>query len=176
MKAFLLAFCVFLFCGHSVLAQLDLGQSVGGTPYDKYMGPMRQTYSGLSGGPPSVDEVRGHLRTARRFQYYFDKAQPYTPQSPEVTESRQQGDCKAKTLWMIKKMGDRSARYVIGRATNESKMSHAWLLWQNGGDWVFLDPTFTTEIIQADRVAGKKLFPQYSYRGGTCYNHPSYRK
>ena len=176
MRALLVLFSLVFVASQSLLAQLDLGQSVGGTPYDKYLGPVRQTYGSLSGGPPSLDEVRAHLRTARRFQYYFDNAQPYTPQSPEVTESRQQGDCKAKSLWMIKKLGDRQARYVIGRATNESKMSHAWLLWQNGGEWVFLDPTFTTEIIQADRVAGKKLFPQYSYRGGSCYNHPSFRK
>jgi hypothetical protein len=99
-------------------AEVDVGRPAGGTPYDAYLGPMRQTYSRLSGGSPSISDVRAQLRTAYRFRYYFDPAQPYTPQLPEVTESRQQGDCKAKSLWLASKMGTRSARYVIGKGNS----------------------------------------------------------
>jgi len=157
-----------------VRAEVDTGRSVGGTPYDSYLGPMRQTYSRLGGGSPSINDVRAQLRTAYRFRYYFDPAQPYTPQLPEVTESQQKGDCKAKSLWLASKMGTRSARYVIGKTTTSSRISHAWLLWSNGGEWIILDPTNTAEIIQAERVAGKKLFPKYSYSGGSAYSHPTY--
>ena len=155
-------------------AEVDTGRPCGGTPYDPHLGPMRQTYGRLGGGAPSINDVRSQLRTAYRFRYYFDPAQPYRPQLPEVTESKQQGDCKAKSLWLASKMGTRSARYVIGKATTGSRISHAWLLWSNGGSWIILDPTNTAEIIQADRVAGKKLFSQYSYSGGSTYTHPTY--
>jgi hypothetical protein len=155
-------------------AEVDAGRPVGGTPYDPYLGPMRQTYSRLGGGSPSINDVRSQLRTANRFRYYFDAGQPYTPQAPEVTESRKQGDCKAKSLWLASKMGTRSARYTIGKATTGSKIAHAWLLWSNGGEWVILDPTNNSEIIQADRVVGKKLIPKFSYSGGSAYAHPSY--
>ena len=155
-------------------AQVDTGRPCGGTPYDPYLGPMRQTYARLGGGSPSIGDVRSQLRTANRFRYYFDPAQPYTPQAPEVTESRKQGDCKAKSLWLASKMGTRSARYTIGKATMSSKISHAWLLWSNGGAWIILDPTNSSEIIQADRVVGRKLIPKFSYSGGSAYSHPTY--
>jgi hypothetical protein len=154
--------------------EVDTGRPTGGTPYDSYLGPMRQTYARLGGGSPSINDVRSQLRTAYRFRYYFDAAQPYTPQLPAVTESKQQGDCKAKSLWLANKMGTRSARYVIGKGAKGSRISHAWLLWPNGGSWIILDPTNTAEIIQAERVAGKRLFPKFSYSGGSAYSHPSY--
>lgn len=153
---------------------VDAGRKCGGTPYDSNLGPMRQTYSRFGSGTPSINDVRANLRTAYRFRYYFDPAQPYKPQLPAVTESKQQGDCKAKSLWLASKMGTRNARYVIGKATLSSRISHAWLLWSNGGTWIILDPTNTAEIIQADRVVGKKLVPRYSYSGGSSYSHPTY--
>jgi hypothetical protein len=174
MKSILLFLIVLLLTTSSRLqGAIDTGQPTGGTPYDSYLGPMRQTYARLGGSAPSISDVRTHLRTAHRFRYYFDNAQPYTPQSPSVTESRQQGDCKAKSLWLANKMGDRNARYVIGKATSGSRISHAWLLWPGGG-WIILDPTNTAEIIQADRVSGKRLFAKYSYIGSRAYIHPSY--
>ena len=155
-------------------AEIDVGRPAGGTPYDAHLGPVRQTYSRFSGGAPSVSDVRAQMRTAYRFRYYFDPAQPYTPQLPSVTESRQQGDCKAKSLWLASKMGTRDARYVIGKGSLSSRISHAWLLWSNGGKWIILDPTNTSEMIEAERVVGKKLIPQFSYSGGTSYRHPNY--
>ena len=62
-------------------AEVDTGRPCGGTPYDAYMGPMRQTYARLGDGSPSINDVRSQLRTAYRFRYYFDASQPYTPQT-----------------------------------------------------------------------------------------------
>ena len=121
-----------------------------------------------------MDEVRSQLRTARRFRYYFNPAQPYTPQTPEVTESRQEGDCKAKSLWLASKMKARGVRYAIGRAKPNADMSHAWLLWSNGGTWICLDPTLESDVLYADRLVGKKLITQYSYTGSGTYTHPTY--
>ena len=155
-------------------AEVDTARPCEGTPYDAYMGPMRQTYARLGDGSPSISDVRSQLRTAYRFRYYFDPAQPYTPQTPEVTESRQQGDCKAKSLWLLSKMDERDVRYVMGKAKVSSRISHVWLLWQNGGKWIILDPTSTADIIEADRVVGKKDIPKYSYDSRGTYKHPTY--
>ena len=174
MKQLFLVLVATLWTGLEAIAQVDTGQPVGSTPYDQYMGPVRQTYGQISGGTPSIGDVRASLRTANRFRYYFDPSQPYTPQMPEVTESRQQGDCKAKSLWLAKKLGDPNSRYAVGMQSANSKLAHAWLLWPQGSTWMILDPTNTTEVIQADRVVGRKLIPRFSYRGGRAYVHPSY--
>ena len=154
-------------------AEVDTGQPTSGSPYDRYLGVVRQTL-GRSGGSPTVDEVRSQLRTARRFRYYFNPAEPYVPQAPEVTESRQQGDCKAKAVWLASKMRDRSVRYVIGKAKPGDRVSHAWLLWSSGGTWLFLDPTMESDVLYADRVIGRKLVVQYSYGPSGTYSHPTY--
>ena len=49
-----------------------------------------------------------------------------------------------------------------------------WLLWSNGGTWIVLDPTNTAEIIEADRVVGKKCIAKYSYSARSAYKHPTY--
>ena len=165
-----------LVAGKSLLAQVDTGRPASGTPYDRYMGPVRQVFARSGSNSPSIDEVRSQLRTAKRFRYYFNAAEPYTPQAPEVTESRQQGDCKAKSLWLANKMGDRKARYVVGKAKPGDKVSHAWLLWSNGGTWLFLDPTLESDVVYADRVTGRKLISNYSYSGSSAYVHPTYNE
>jgi len=162
------------FCPFKACAEVDTGRQTGSTPYDQWLGPVRTAFARLPGKQPSIDEVRASLRTAFRFRYFFDPARPYVPQAPEVTEARRQGDCKAKSLWLATKMGDRKARYVVGKASTQSRLAHAWLLWPSGGIWIILDPTNTSEIIVAEQVAGKKLFPKYSYNAGGAYVHPSY--
>jgi hypothetical protein len=144
-----------------------------GTPYDRYHGPVRQVLARSGSGAPSIDEVRAQLRTARRFRYYFNKAEPCVPQTPEVTEAKRQGDCKAKSLWLADKMRDRNTRYVVGKAKPGDRLSHAWLLWANGGTWLFLDPTMEFDVVYADRVAGRKLIMQYSYTASSSYAHPN---
>jgi hypothetical protein len=157
-------------------ADVDTGKQSSGTPYDSFMGPVRQVFGRFSGASPSIDEVRAQLRTARRFRYYFNAAEPFVPQAPEVTEARREGDCKAKSLWLANKLGDRSLRFVIGKTAPNARISHAWLLWSNGGAWLFLDPTMESDVLRADRLVGRKLIPQYSYTGSSSYVHPSYRE
>jgi hypothetical protein len=154
-------------------AEVDSGRPCGGTPYDRYLGPVRQTLSSANGGA-SVDEVRAYLRTARRFHYYYDPSNPYTPQAPSVTEANRRGDCKAKSLWLASKMADSRTRYVIGKAKPRDKLSHAWLLWATGGAWLALDPTMESDLLNAERVVGRKLIANYSYTGSSNYQHPTY--
>lgn len=171
-QIFLMLLALFVVRG-PLVAEVDIGRPTSSTPYDNYLGTVRQVLS-RSGGSPTVDEVRSQLRTARRFRYYYNPAQPYIPQPPEVTESQRQGDCKAKALWLASKMNDRGVRYVIGKMAPNSRISHAWLLWLNGGVWLHLDPTNETDLLNAERIVGRKLIPQYSYTGGATYSHPTY--
>ena len=160
--------------GVAVRADVDLGRPTSSTVYDPYLVPMRQTFAKFGGGTPAINEVRANLRTARRFRYYFNTATPYTPQLPAVTEARREGDCKAKSLWLASKMGDGNTRYVIGKGRTTSRISHAWLLWPSDGTWYALDPTNESEILNAERIVGRKLIPQFSYTSSTRYQHPSY--
>jgi len=176
MKPIILLVSLLVTSGYALLAEVDTGQRTSGTPYDRYLGPVRQVLGQSGGDSPTIDEVRAQIRTARRFRYFYNKAEPYTPQAPEVTEARQQGDCKAKSLWLASKMKDRSVRYAMGKAKPGDKLSHAWLLWSNGGEWLFLDPTMEYDVVFADRVTGKKLIVLYSISGSGAYKHPSYNE
>ncbi len=65
-----------LVTGVSLRAEVDTGRPCGSTDYDKYLGPVRQTFAKFGGNTASVGEVRANLRTARWFRYYFNPAQP----------------------------------------------------------------------------------------------------
>ena len=174
MKPHLLFLTLLITSGHALLSEVDTGRPTSGTGYDKYLGPVRAVHAKSGSDSPTIDEVRAQIRTARRFRYFYDKAQPYIPQAPEVTEARQQGDCKAKSVWLANKMLDRNTRYVVGKAKPGDKMSHAWLLWSNGGEWLYLDPTMEYDVVYADKVIGRKLIVQYSWKGSSAFVHPSY--
>lgn len=154
--------------------EVDLGHPASGTPYDRYHGPVRQVLGRCGEATVSVETVRSQLRTARRFRYYYDASNPYIPALPEVTEAKHAGDCKAKSLWLAQKIGDSHSRYVVGKATTHSRISHAWLLWPKSGVWYAADPTMESDLLRADRIVGRKLFPQYSYSGHGAFIHPSY--
>ena len=87
-------------------------------------------------------------------------------------------------------------RYHPDVSLDEVTTLAAWMTWKcavaqlpfgGGKGGVICDPTkmsrrelealtrrYTAEIIDAERVAGKKLIPQYSYSGGSSYIHPTY--
>src|SRR4051794_16416635 len=98
MKRFLLLLSTFVASSLSLLAEVDTGRPTSGTPYDRYLGTVRQVLGRSGGSASTVDEVRSQLRTARRFRYYYNPAEPYVAQTPEMTEAKRQGDCKAKSL------------------------------------------------------------------------------
>lgn len=157
-----------------VRGEADLGHPCARTPYDGHFQVVREVFAHFKGQSPSVSEVRSLLLTARRFQYFFNWDKPFDPQPPEVTESRQEGDCKAKSLWLASKMGDRSTRYVVGMGSTSSKMAHCWLLWANDGRWLALDPTLESDVLYADRIVGRKLFARFSYTANSQFVHPTF--
>lgn len=150
-------------------APVDLGTDAGFTPYDAYMRPVRQVLGGLEGEKASMDRVRSLMREGRNFRYAF--TQPYVASLPEVTETKRKGDCKDKALWLANRMGDENVRFVVGKARRTSKMSHAWLLWENEGRWWILDCTNNYRPIAVDTVSRNEYIPLYSWAKEGVYRH-----
>jgi transglutaminase-like putative cysteine protease len=133
------------------------------------MRPVKQVLGSLNGSSASMDRVKGLLREGNSFRYSF--TEPYLAATPEVTARTRTGDCKAKSLWLCNELGDRSVRYVIGKARRTSKISHAWVMWNDGARWWILDPTNSTRPIAADRTSRSEYIPLYSYDRNGCYRH-----
>jgi hypothetical protein len=151
-------------------APLDLGLATGSTPYDRYMGSVKQVLNHLPAGQPaSMDRACQLLREGRAFRYAF--TEPYVAASPTVTASTHSGDCKAKALWLCAELNDPSVRFVIGKARANSAISHAWVYWKHDSRWFILDPTNLSQPIPADHVSSKDYIPFYSYSKGGSYRH-----
>jgi hypothetical protein len=151
---------------------IDLGYRSSSTPYERYMSSVKGVLRKVSGRPASasMDSVRKLMRQGRRFRYSFTT--PYTANLPSVTATRKAGDCKDKSLWLANRLNDSSVRYVIGKASRRSKMSHAWLYWKDDrGQWWILDCTNRSRPLRADRVSKNSYIPFYSYSKNGAYRH-----
>jgi hypothetical protein len=149
--------------------EVDLGKPVQSTPYDKYLGPMRDVLGRLGANHPTMPLVNGWVREGRGFRYSF--TEPYVPQLPEVTERLRAGDCKAKSLWLANEMNDRTVRFVVGKYTRSAEMSHAWLLWENQGRWYVLDATMKSSAIDLANVSENDWVPLFSYSARGKFQH-----
>ena len=165
----LAALAVLLLAKASAFAAFDLGSSTNSTPYDPYMRPVKEVLVGLHGSAARIDDVKNYMRTSHSFRYSF--TEPYIAQLPAVTANLKSGDCKAKSLWLADQLDDRNVRFVIGKATRASKISHAWLMWNDGSRWWVLDPTNQRAPIPADSTSRDEYIPLYSYDKGHSYRH-----
>ncbi len=152
----------------AAFATVDLGTPSAYTPYERYMAPVKAVMGSLRQAKPSMDQVKQLMKEGRKFRYHMDD--PYTPALPDVTSRIHEGDCKDKALWMVDHL-DASARFVIGKTKRGTKISHAWVLWQNEGRWWILDCTLKSAPIAADSVPDDQYVPLYSYGKGICYRH-----
>ena len=151
-------------------AAVDLGTPAPASPYEPYMRPVKQVLGALPSSGTSMDRVKDLMREGRSFRYSF--TEPYVAQLPETTSRTRTGDCKAKSLWIADQIGDRNnLRYVIGKARRTSKISHAWIMWNDGGRWWILDCTNTSRPIPADSISKNEYIPLYSYDARRCYRH-----
>jgi hypothetical protein len=152
------------------LRQLQV-QPTGFTPYDRYLGVVRNVMADLPARKKSLGATCRLLHTARSFRY--SPGDPYRADSPAVTAARKAGDCKAKALWLYDQLGDASVLYVIGKVSRTAKNSHAWLYWRWEGRWWILDPTNQIAPIAADSIAPGRYVPYYSFTQGATYRHPA---
>ncbi|HEY3899020.1 MAG TPA: hypothetical protein VGM54_10430 [Chthoniobacter sp.] len=155
----------------ALAGSLDLGSPTSHTPYDQYLGPMWEVLHRLGGANPDMNAVDHLVAEGRAFRYSFNKEQPYCPQTPEVTESTKSGDCKAKALWLAAKLDTRNVRFVIGKASAERTMNHAWLIWEGPQGWLILDATMYSRPLQPERLLPTDYVATYSYSPTGRYAH-----
>jgi hypothetical protein len=160
-----------LVSSQSLAATLDLGSSTSRTPYDSYFGPVFAVLGHLSGSQPDPAQVDEWVREGRAFRYSYNQSQPYNPQLPEQTEAIKSGDCKAKSLWLAKKMDTRKVRYVVGKAKRGAAQGHVWLIWQSPEGWLILDATLFSRPLDPTRVSQNEFIPIYSYSAEGKYVH-----
>ena len=170
-KASLFALSGLLLANATALAGIDLGTPAGYTPYDRYMSPVKQVLGSLHGQTTDLKRVQSLLSEGRSFRYSF--TDPYTAAMPDVTARTHTGDCKAKSLWLMDQLGDSNMRYVIGKARATSKISHAWVMWNDGSAWWILDPTNANRPIPAESTARNEYIPQFSWSKNGSYRHSS---
>src|SRR6478735_1817378 len=82
--------------GATARAEVDLGSASSSTPYDPYLTPIWPILRQLN-GKADVATAAQLVRQGKAFRYSFNKALPYTPQTPAETEAKKSGDCKAKS-------------------------------------------------------------------------------
>jgi len=169
MKHLILSAALLLLAKLSVFAVVDLGSTTSQTPYDRYMSPVKQTFASISGGGATMQKVQALMRQGRGFRYAH--TEPYYPALPEQTAATRKGDCKDKALWLIDQLQDPGARFVIGKEKRGARISHAWVMWQNEGQWWILDCTMTSKPMPADQVSMNKYVPLYSWTKGISFRH-----
>lgn len=165
-----IALAIFAFVASSLNASaIDLGNASSGTPYERYMTPVKSTLAALGKEKPTMEKVNALMKEGRSFRYHMDN--PYLPAAPSVTEQTRTGDCKDKALWLCDKLNDSSVRFVIGKTHRNAKISHAWVLWKNEGRFWILDCTLNRAPVAADTLSEDRYVPLYSYAKGTAFRH-----
>lgn len=169
MKNLILSLALLLTAKLSAFAVVDLGSATSQTPYDRYMAPVKQVFSSIHSGGAEMNKAEALMREGRGFRYAH--TEPYVPAMPQETATRHVGDCKDKALWLVNELGDSNARFVIGKMKRGSRMSHAWVMWQNQGQWWILDCTMNSRPVLASSVGPDDYVPQFSFTKGVAFRH-----
>lgn len=143
------------------------------TPYDRYLGSVRAVMSNLELRETTMAQAARLMKEGHRFRYCV--CDPYRADPPALTESRRAGDCKSKALWLYDSLGDRNALFVIGKAEQRTRTSHAWVYWRNDERWWILDCTERADPIAADSVSSDRYVPYYSFGKDGAYRHKATR-
>jgi hypothetical protein len=150
--------------------ELEL-QPTASTPYDRYFGSVRAVVANLEPQRTTMAAACHFMKVGYSFQYIT--RDPYRPDPPKLTEAQRAGDCKSKALWLYDNLADAGALFAIGKAEKNSRTSHAWVYWRNGGRWWILDCTDRIDPIAADSVASDRYIPYYSFGKNGAYRHPT---
>jgi predicted transglutaminase-like cysteine proteinase len=165
----LLAAAICLSC-ISVFAQPILF-TVKSTPYDNQMSritPILQTARMEQRGQISLTLVNHWMENLRAIPYAFSQQW----KTPAEVESGVAGDCKGKAIALYEKMqasGASNFRLVIGKRTNRSRSTHAWLEWSTANGTYVLDPTINWMACKTDQVGKDAYVPFYAYARNRKY-------
>ena len=69
MKTILSSLAALFLAQLTASAVVDLGSTIGRTPYDAYMSPVKQVFNSLNGSAPDMGRVGALMRQGRGFRY-----------------------------------------------------------------------------------------------------------
>ena len=141
--------------------------SVKATPYDRQMTRIRPFL--VSNDTPthrdlSLRLVNFWIGDLRSIPYGFTREW----KTPAETESGAPADCKAKAVALYERMqshGAANLRLVIGKHTNTSRCTHAWVEWDTESGSYVLDPTLNWSALPLRRVSRDSYIPLFAYEG-----------
>ncbi len=141
--------------------------SVKSTPYDHQMARIQPIL--VSGGSSehrqvSLRVVNQWIGALRSIPYGFTAVW----KTPSETQSGQPADCKAKAVALYEKMKENGAtemRLVIGKRTERSRSTHAWVEWQTEDGNYVLDPTINWMGYRSSDLGSRTYVPYYAYAG-----------
>lgn len=150
--------------------------TVTSTPYDRQMDRIRPVLTASHPTAPpdhvSLNVVNQWMSQLRSIPYGFTVMW----KTPAEAQSGAPADCKAKAVALYEKMranGATNVRLVIGKRTQTSRLSHAWLSWETQGQTYLLDPTFNWNAWPTARAGKRNYQPFYAYAGGQKFRAPS---
>ncbi len=145
--------------------------SVKSTPYDHQMGriqPVLTSGGNATHGQVSLRVVNQWIGSLRSIPYGFTRVW----KTPSETQSGEPADCKAKAVAlyeMMKANGASDMRLVIGKRTNMSRTTHAWVEWQTEAGNYVLDPTINWMAYRSSDLGPRTYVPSYAYAGSRKY-------
>ncbi len=141
---------------------------VKNTPYDKQMTRIRpilvSSAASRGGDDVSLQMVNAWIGELRAIPYGFTREW----KTPSETQSGAPADCKAKAVALYEKMQEHGAtnvRLVIGKSSNRSRSTHAWLEWETPDGTYVLDPTLLWKAYQGRDVGERSYIPYYAFEG-----------
>jgi predicted transglutaminase-like cysteine proteinase len=96
--------------------------------------------------------------------------------TPSEVKTRQPADCKGKAVALYERMqasGAKNVRLVIGKRAPTSRVTHAWLVWENSGSTYVLDPTFNWMACHSEQIGEGSYVPLYAYAGSKKFRAAS---
>lgn len=144
--------------------------TVGATPYDRQMTPIRNVLmtKGSSTDSTSLSLVNAWMGDLRDIPYAYQKVW----RTPSEVETRRPADCKGKAVALYRKMkahGATDVRLVIGKRKPTSAKTHAWLEWRTADGSYVLDPTFNYTATRVEKVGRRSYVPLYAYTGSSKF-------
>lgn len=159
-------FAMLLVGAANALAQSDLRfDVVSVTPYDAQLHRVHRylnTKAATRSSKLSLTQVNEWMDQLRDVPYEFSASW----KTPDELRSSAKGDCKAKSIslfYLMKASGAKNLLLVIGREKYSRPESHAWLIWQVGGNHYLLDPTHNSKAVQMQAFDPDRYIPHFAY-------------
>lgn len=147
-------------------------EAISVTPYDAQMSRVEEFIRLNASQPgddvPPLSKVNEWMSQLHSIPYRYSSAW----RTPDEMQQLRTGDCKSKAVclyYLMRAYGARNVMLVVGRRSNSSKGTHAWLLWKSQGRVYLLDPSVSKTALEMTGQAFDQYIPHYAYSAGKKY-------